>query len=144
MRFRRPDIDIRPGFLNQLRGFEKRLHKKLTLTESWTDQCRSLEETVLANTLLNTTIPKPEEVPQKLSRSKIRWRDENNESLIEEGKKHVLPVKPVLKSTPIVLSSTVRFALRPNKSASNIQHKRIFSNKGRSLRQLNSRRRIFR
>lgn len=56
--FRRPDIDINPGFLSQLASFEFRvsINSKIPRSENWDDLTSSEEELSLRNTFLNAKI----------------------------------------------------------------------------------------
>ena len=53
--FRRPDLDLNPGFLSQLGNFEARLNRssKVPRTDQWDQVIDQGEELVLTNTFLN-------------------------------------------------------------------------------------------
>lgn len=53
--FRRPDLDLNPGFLTQLGSFEARLSRssKVPRTDQWDQVLENGEELVLTNTFLN-------------------------------------------------------------------------------------------
>lgn len=59
--FRRPDLDINPGFLTQLGSFEARLtrNSKTPRTDQWDQVLESGEELVLRNTFMNARMGAP-------------------------------------------------------------------------------------
>jgi protein-tyrosine phosphatase len=80
--FRRPDIDINPGFLHQLGTFENRLSRvsKVPRTDQWDKITENPEEVVLRNTYLNARLVSAEdqethENPEKEKETFIRWQE---------------------------------------------------------------------
>ena len=59
--FRRPDLDINPGFLTQLGGFEAKLTRssKAPRTDQWDQVLENGEELVLRNTFMNARMGAP-------------------------------------------------------------------------------------
>ena len=79
--FRRPDIDINPGFLHQLGSFEARLARvsKIERTDQWDKVTDNPEEILLRNTYLNARIvsnSQPDPTGPGEKEFLIRWQED--------------------------------------------------------------------
>ncbi|CAL1166080.1 unnamed protein product [Cladocopium goreaui] len=82
---RRPDLDLKPAFLQQLLGFERRLmaQSKQSFSSDWNDNCSmnrwECEELLLRNTYINSQMgPLAEiqlEAPGSMKAQRLEWMD---------------------------------------------------------------------
>jgi len=101
---RRPDIDLKPGFVNQLSNFEGRLSKTRTLTSTWQRHSEDSEEQVLSNTFLNSRINETadyEGTYNGVHNQRLQW-------LEGDSNEHHLKSKNKVEDGYVVLKSCVK------------------------------------
>jgi hypothetical protein len=102
--FRRPDLDLNPGFLNQLGSFESRLNRgtKMTRTDQWDQILDQGEELVLTNTFLNARMGCPTDYhvtsDSSEKSSKLTWTDCPDEKTILKARNPINEGFVILKS----------------------------------------------
>lgn len=80
--FRRPNVDIRPHFVRQLRAFEESVRVRSELSGNWTGFVEDSEELVLRNTYLNSMQQKAEAKAVVNKERKVKWADEEKKVLV--------------------------------------------------------------
>ena len=128
---RRNDINLKPGFINQLSNFETKLIRQGIISKSnqWNEPCKDPEEEVLRNTYINSQIENlvfdySEEVKvEKREKSeKIAWCDEKSEKKTSKlsGDMNFIILKSCLKGGVLgeVRIPRVQKPIRPKRSIS--------------------------
>lgn len=129
--FRRPDLDLNPGFLSQLGNFEARLSRnsKVNRTDQWDQVLDQGEELVLTNTFLNARMGTSTDYhlnqEDRDKESKILWNEGKDVSLgscarnkVEDG---VVLVRSCLKGKDKSLGKLQVFNLE------SIREKKIYN-----------------
>jgi protein-tyrosine phosphatase len=91
---RRPDLNTRQSFIQQLAGFEGRLAKQMSLAAGWESLPPDPEEIVLRNTFLNSQFGQIAEmavIDQSEKVNKLVWSDANSgNSLVDLDRPNLL------------------------------------------------------
>ena len=129
--FRRPDLDLNPGFLSQLGSFEARLSRlsKSNRTDQWDQVLDQGEELVLTNTFLNARMSSSADYhlnhEDGEKQSKILWKEGDDLSLgscarnkVQDG---VVLVKSCFKDRDKSVEKMKVFNLK------SIKEKRVYS-----------------
>lgn len=93
--FRRPDLDLNPGFLTQLGSFEARLSRnsKIPRTDQWDQVLENGEELILRNTFMNARIGGQTDYHiqnnQPDGQCLIKWEDSDTEAINLKAKNKI-------------------------------------------------------
>ena len=93
--FRRPDLDINPGFLTQLGSFEARLarNSKLPRSDQWEQTVENAEELVLRNTFMNARMGAPTDyhIPNDETQGPavLKWCENSGETISSKAKNRI-------------------------------------------------------
>ena len=120
LNFRRPDMELRPNFLNQLAVLEKKYSKKgMIISSDWNDsEGLTNEELLLRNTYLNAQLGPIVENTENTQKEKIftlNWADngeDNKEKLLDIS--HAAAKNPV-EDGKVIIRSCMKGGIQENR-----------------------------